>query len=44
MQKSDPNHTYDVIIIGSGVSGSVMAYELMKKKYVMPCPGGGGFF
>lgn len=28
MQKSDPSKVYDVIIIGSGVSGSVMAHDL----------------
>lgn len=30
MQKNDPSKVYDVLIIGSGVSGSVMAYELTK--------------
>ena len=31
MRTEIKNHFFDVIIIGSGVSGSVMAYELGKK-------------
>lgn len=31
MQKSDPNKLYDVIIVGSGVSGSIIASDLTSK-------------